>query len=495
MNRTHRLRGRLNSGQFSLTRLFGIWLIGVLLLALAPASLVAAEPHELRVPVLIYHHVACDSPSNMPNQQIWICPSRFEAQLKYLKDRGWRTITTDQLADHMKNRTCPAPRTMIVTVDDSARVGYTNAAPILERLGMRGTYFVMAGLANNSSAMTFAQMRDLRARGHGIGNHSMTHLDLVGRSQSVLYREVEKSQQIFDQELGFRPRTFAYPNGTHDAAVRQRVSDSGFELAFTADPTYVISSAKPLVAPRLFVSKRHDPSLIASKIEPYAQPCTTSSDGPTAGAPQVAFPAGSAIATDHVRIRVDWSAGAPSGASFQLQQRRDGASWSSVSLPSTRASSVDLLRKPGRVFEYRVRASTGGSYGPWATGSAYNLRAYQESHSAVALSGSWSLVSLSSAFGGALSQTTSASARASMSFNGSSIGWVAQRGPKRGLVDVYLDGTLAATVDLYAGSAQPRRLVFTRSWSGSSAHSVELRPRGTAGRPRADLDAFVVLER
>jgi peptidoglycan/xylan/chitin deacetylase (PgdA/CDA1 family) len=459
----------------------------------APAPASAAEPHEIRVPILIYHHVTCDRPSNLPNTQIWICPARFEAQLKALKDRGWRTITTDQLADHLKNRTCPAPRTMVVTIDDSARFGYTNAAPILERLGMRATYFVVVGLAGQSNAISFAQMRDLHKRGHAIGNHSMTHLDLVGRTQAQLDREVEQSQQRLRAELGFRPRTFAYPNGTHDANARARAAQSGFELAFTADPTFVVSSAKPLIAPRLFVSKRHAPADLAAKIEPHAQPCAASG-GAATGAPVISLGAGAQVGTSKAALVVDWAAGAAvSASSFQLQQSKNGGAWQSVSLASATQTSISLLRAPGNTFQYRVRASSGGSWGPWSTGSRMSVQARQEGHSAITYSGTWQRSSVSSAFGGGLAQTSSSSASAHLSFTGSTIGWVAPRGPKKGLVDVYLDGALATTVDLYAASGSPRRLVFVRSWASSGSHTIELRPRGTSGRPRADLDAFVIL--
>ncbi|CAN5715500.1 hypothetical protein BH23CHL7_BH23CHL7_21250 [soil metagenome] len=459
----------------------------------APSATVAAEPFELRVPVLIYHHVTCDRPSDVPNTQIWICPARFEAQLKYLKDRGWKAITTDQLAEHMKNRSCPGPRTMVVTVDDSASLGYTNAAPILEKLGMRATFFVVVGMAGQPKALSFAQMRDLVARGHAIGNHTLTHLDLVGRSAAQLETQVENTQQKLRDELGFRPRTFAYPNGTHDANARARVQQSGFELAFTADPTYVISSAKPLVAPRLFVSKHHAPADLAAKIEPYAQTCATAA-GPTTAAPKVSFPAGAQIGTAKARIRVDWSAGAATGATaFQLQQRKNGGAWKGVGLASAKQTSINLLRVAGNTFQFRVRASTGGSYGAWAAGPAATLSARQENHAAVKRSAGWTRVSSSAAYGGALAYATSSSARASLAFSGSQVAWVAARGPKRGLVDVYVDGALAQTVDLYAASNTPRRLVFVRQLASGGSHTIELRVRGTAGRPRADLDAFVFL--
>lgn len=250
-------------------------LLGLILAASAlPSSTTAtASVFKLRVPVLIYHHVTCTRPSNVPNTQIWICPSRFENQLNALKSRGWRAITTDQLADHMRDRTCPGPRRFVITIDDSSVYGYTNAAPILERLGMRATYFVVVGLAGKTGALSFNQMRSLADRGHAIGNHTMAHADLVGRKQSSLDHQVEGAQVKLNQELGSRPRTFAYPNGTHDKNARKRARNSGFELAFTAGPGFTIASNRRMQAPRLFVSKHDKPAKLANKIEPYANPC------------------------------------------------------------------------------------------------------------------------------------------------------------------------------------------------------------------------------
>jgi peptidoglycan/xylan/chitin deacetylase (PgdA/CDA1 family) len=249
-------------------------LLGLMLAVSAlPSSTAAATAFRLSVPVLIYHHVTCTRPSNVPNTQIWICPARFENQLAHLKSKGWRAITTDQLAQHLNDRTCPGPRRFVVTIDDSSVYGYTNAAPILERLGMRATYFVVVGLAGRPEALSFSQMRSLVSRGHAIGNHTMAHVDLVGRRQSSLDHQVEGAQVKLKSELGFRPRTFAYPNGTHDKNARQRARDSGFELAFTADPTFTVATNRRMQAPRLFVSKHDEPTKLARKIEPYADPC------------------------------------------------------------------------------------------------------------------------------------------------------------------------------------------------------------------------------
>ncbi|MDP8903885.1 MAG: polysaccharide deacetylase family protein [Chloroflexota bacterium] len=238
----------------------------------APAH-AAEPPFTLTVPVLIYHHIRCDAPSWSPNPTIWMCPSKFERQLAHLRTLGWRTITVNRLADLLAARQCPKPRRFVVSIDDSEVNGYRVAAPILERLRMRGSYFVLPGYAGRTGSLTFRQMRDLVARGHAIGNHSWTHRDLRGLTSSALFKQVEYAQRTLADRLGFRPRTFAYPYATYDSAAIKRVADSGFDLAFTAGPGATLSSDAPLLAPRIFVSRRLSPSDLAAKIERYANPC------------------------------------------------------------------------------------------------------------------------------------------------------------------------------------------------------------------------------
>jgi hypothetical protein len=58
---------------------------------------------------------------------------------------------------------------------------------------------------------------------------------------------------------------------------------------------------------------------------------------------------------------------------------------------------------------------------------------------------------------------------------------------------VYVDGELVRTVSTHRPSASPRRIVFTRSWDDVGRHTIRLVVVGTSGRPRVDVDAFVVL--
>ena len=98
---------------------------------------------------------------------------------------------------------------------------------------MRGTFFVIARRTGKPIEISYEQMRDLVARGHAFGNHTLTHANLAVQTQEGLYTQIEGAQQVLERELGFRPRTFAYPYGRHSAAAVEMVRASGLELAFT----------------------------------------------------------------------------------------------------------------------------------------------------------------------------------------------------------------------------------------------------------------------
>lgn len=238
------------------------------------AGLTGSEPapFELHVPVVFYHHVKC-APDGTPPSDLYICPTLFEAHLTYLRDHGWQSITTDKLADLLATRTCPEPRRFVVSFDDGPIDQYTVAAPIMESLGMRGTFFVIARRTGNPIEMSYVQMRDLVARGHAFGSHTLTHADLRVADAEKLYLQIEGAQQVLARELGFRPRTFAYPYGRYSEEAIHALRDSGLELAFTIKRGARESTIEPLLSPRINGGWVTSGEELMSKLEPFVDGC------------------------------------------------------------------------------------------------------------------------------------------------------------------------------------------------------------------------------
>jgi hypothetical protein len=108
--------------------------------------------------------------------------------------------------------------------------------------------------------------------------------------------------------------------------------------------------------------------------------------------------------------------------------------------------------------------------------------------------GAWSTSSCACWSHGTAMRTRSAGARVSFThrFGGEQLALVMAKGPNRGRVDIYIDGTLRRTLDNYSATSVNHTVVWTaRPHSGS--HTVSIVNEGTTGRPRSDFDAVAYL--
>jgi hypothetical protein len=181
-------------------------------------------------------------------------------------------------------------------------------------------------------------------------------------------------------------------------------------------------------------------------------------------------------------------------AGYQLEQSTDGAAWTRLTLASPSTTAAIRSLAPGHAYQYRVRAvDRAGLWSVWQYGPVLHPSLYQETATALTWTGTWNRYAVTGASGGYVRGSTQALASAKFTASARSVGWVAVRGPSRGKAAVYVDGVLAGTVDLYASTVQPARIVFVRTWSATGTHSVTVRVNATTGRPRVEVDSFVLL--
>jgi len=138
--------------------------------------------------------------------------------------------------------------------------------------------------------------------------------------------------------------------------------------------------------------------------------------------------------------------------------------------------------------------STGVGRVSWATGPTLTPSLAQQTSGSVAYSGTWTGESNTSFSGGSSRYAKAASASATYTFTGRSIGLVSVAALNRGKAKIYVDGTLVTTVDMADPTLTYRYLAYTKTWSSSGTHKIKVVVVGTSGRPRIDVDAFAVLK-
>jgi hypothetical protein len=249
--------------------------------------------------------------------------------------------------------------------------------------------------------------------------------------------------------------------------------------ANTAEGTYNVSVTGAAGALRRAASAR----LVVDRTPPTVQPPGAWLNGPTIG-------------YFYLPTLLTWTgADAVAGTrSFELQRSVDGGAFATVGQFPAATRQTGIWLSPDRSYRFRVRATDRvGNVSGWATAPAFRLHAPEETNRSIAYGGTWRREALADARGRSVSYATAAGAWARFTFTGRQVAWASYRAPTRGSAYVYVDGRYLTTVGLWATTNRPRTVVFRWTWPDSAQRTVEVRVVGTAGRPRVDIDAFVIL--
>lgn len=109
--------------------------------------------------------------------------------------------------------------------------------PVQERRALLKRLLPGSGLSEQASeALSWTEVRALRAAGMSVGAHGRTHTTLVHMSATEARRELQESLQGVARGAEAPVVAFAYPAGATDEDVTRWARDAGVEIAFTLEP-------------------------------------------------------------------------------------------------------------------------------------------------------------------------------------------------------------------------------------------------------------------
>lgn len=190
-----------------------------------PVALATIDPtpdgvaRAVRVPILMYHYISEPPPdADKYRVDLSVPPAQFEAHLQMLQAQGYITISSQDLVYYLTRGVPLPPHPVWLTFDDGYLDNYTNAFPLLQKYGMRGSFFIITDFvtAERPGYMTWPQLQEMVAAGMEIGSHSRDHPDLSGRTIDYLVWQALGSQEAIVAHLGITPRAVAYPAGRYD---------------------------------------------------------------------------------------------------------------------------------------------------------------------------------------------------------------------------------------------------------------------------------------
>ena len=233
-----------------------------------PASQIKQIVSDLRpvpnaVPVLMYHYVG-DLPkgADATRRGLTVSAADFSAQLDYLQQKGYETITTAQLYGALSRdptaSQLPA-HPVIITFDDGHSDVFTLGIPLLKAHGMVGSFAVITGFIGTSDYASWTQVIDAERAGMEVVSHSFNHIDFSSPEYQDSYRDwsITLAQDALVEYAGDRTQTFVYPFGKYCAATEAILRAHGYTLGFTT--AYGLVSLKGgkqdmLALPRVRVS-------------------------------------------------------------------------------------------------------------------------------------------------------------------------------------------------------------------------------------------------
>lgn len=260
--------GLFNNTLLAQTQYHGKWLVQVAGPAdLEAPILVPASPPAIKllVPIFMYHHVSNQLTTNPLDYSLTVTTSDFDAQLTWLQQQGYSSISQTELYDALYYGKVLPRHPVILSFDDGYEDVYTNALPVLLAHHYRGVFYIITGMIGGRY-MTWDQVRTLAQDGMQISSHTIHHVNIgAPPAWTTTQNELLQSKATLEAQIGQTVQFFCYPTGepfhNDTLAEQQNVLADLFNDGYvgaTLDPFSYFSAIQdaqtPYQLPRIRVS-------------------------------------------------------------------------------------------------------------------------------------------------------------------------------------------------------------------------------------------------
>jgi peptidoglycan/xylan/chitin deacetylase (PgdA/CDA1 family) len=232
----------------------------------APVLIPASPPAKrLLVPIFMYHHVSNLPVRNYLNYGLTVTTTNFDAQLDWLQQQGYHSITLTELFDALYYGKVLPTHPMILTFDDGYEDVFAYALPALLAHHYRGVFYIITGMIGGSY-MTWPQVSKLAQDGMQVASHTIHHVN-IGQppAWTSTQKELLVSKSTLEDQLKQPVQFFCYPTGEpfhRDPVYEQQIvladlSEDGY-VAATLDPfsffSVIQNAQTPYQLPRIRVT-------------------------------------------------------------------------------------------------------------------------------------------------------------------------------------------------------------------------------------------------
>lgn len=183
--------------------------------------------------VLCYHRFDDNKPKFKHTN---ISSEKFAAQISSLRAQGYKFVSLASIIQAIKTGKPLDGKLISITIDDAYKSFYEHGFPILRDAKVPFTLCVYVEAVNSKykDYMTWEQVKEVSKYGE-VALHSYAHKDLTKLSPADLRKDHLDGLSLFEKNMGYKPKYYAYPFGLYNYEVRESLKNIGFEAILTVD--------------------------------------------------------------------------------------------------------------------------------------------------------------------------------------------------------------------------------------------------------------------
>ena len=217
---------------------------------------IAFADDTVELPILMYHHI-----STVPER--WgdyvVSPETFENDLKYLSEKGYTSISLQELIAYADGVGTLPEKPVMITFDDGQRSFAEYALPLLEKYDMCAVAAIVGKYADDYTEsgdmnVVYAYMGwpelamlaedpHVELQSHSYDMHSLDSrrgCAMMAGENEIDYEKVFSADmnllnRRFEEYIGEEPIAFAYPFGIRSPTGKDLLLSSGCRALFTCD--------------------------------------------------------------------------------------------------------------------------------------------------------------------------------------------------------------------------------------------------------------------
>ncbi len=240
------------------------------------------EPSEPGIIVLMYHHLLPKAETGQyVDDDIVTYTEDFAAQLDWLQQNGFQTVTLTQVEDFLYHETAVPERSVLITFDDGYLSSAEYAYPLLKERGMSAVIFYVTGnqsetvqsmdtkhiqMMDEETIRSTADVFEYASHTHNLHKRNGTgHSALTDDSEGQVASDLTSSLDFLETVPGANLNAFSYPYGIYTKTVQKVLKDQGVLLAFRGSGGVLTRQSDPYALPRCPVNT----SISAAEFQQY----------------------------------------------------------------------------------------------------------------------------------------------------------------------------------------------------------------------------------